>query len=201
MQRKIAVVCILFQNRGAFLNENHNKITWKIFHTVNMKYFGHEKHHQWNIVPWFSEEPSMWNEAESTVKAVLPSGAWMTDWNRPFGNIFCSLKAQSEIAVVSNAMTTFPLTLVVQILAQENLSDYQLTWLTCKTNKKCCHDIAVIYLIKCTRVAGKDLKSVMLLITQKANFPFHNNPVEMLPIQLFLLMEIIVMKERSIVAI
>lgn len=65
------------------------------------------------------------DEAEGTGKPVLLSGAKMTDYNRPFGDIFCALTPWGEITAVSNAMTTFPLTLVDQILAHGNLSDYQ----------------------------------------------------------------------------
>lgn len=65
------------------------------------------------------------DEAESTIKPVLPSGAKMIDYNRPFRDIFCALTTRGDITAVSNAVTTFPLTLVDQILAQGNLSDYQ----------------------------------------------------------------------------
>lgn len=53
--------------------------------TVNMKHFDPEKKkkNQWNILLWFSKEPSMWNEAESTVKPILPSDSEIIETN-PF---------------------------------------------------------------------------------------------------------------------
>lgn len=118
--------------------------------------------------------------------------------------VFHALKTLGGITTWSNAMTTFPLTLVDQILAQENLSDYQqLTWLNCKKKKKCSPGYCCFLSNKMCHICkkGEVLKWVILFIADKANFPFHNNPVEMLPIQPFLLMEIIVMKERSVMAI
>lgn len=54
-----------------------------------------------------------------------------------FYAVFHALKTLGEITTWSNAITTFPLTLVDQILAQENLSDHQqLTWINCKKKKK-----------------------------------------------------------------
>lgn len=60
-------------------------------------------------------------------KPVPPSGEELTETD--ILDCLCASKTQDEITVVSNTMTTFPFTLVDQVLAQGNLLDFQ--QLTC----------------------------------------------------------------------
>lgn len=114
--------------------------------SVSKKYVGHERKHQWNILPWFSER----NEAVGIGKPVPSSGEEMTDWNRHFRLSLCFKNTRWNHSFIKyNGYISFDFS-ESNVSSRKLVRFQQLTWLKLQDKQKLFPWILLLFSIKYT---------------------------------------------------